>query len=126
MSVTWGPLGAILDNTLSTPGYMWCRLDIGFLRPGRDAPAPLVAGRAPDRIGVCYFDPVTDASGVPFVQAGDRLSCVEGPIAGTFEIRMVPDTALDFAGAHHCEVQIIEVSKQAQAGSFTPFPGGRP
>lgn len=126
MSVSWGPLTSILDRTLDEPGYMWCRLDIGFLRPGRDAPAPLVAGRAPDRVGVCYFDPVTGSSGATLVQAGDRLVCVEGPVAGTWEIRVPPDAALDYAGVHHVEVQVMEVARQAQPGSVTPFPGGRP
>lgn len=126
MSVSWSPLTAILDRTLIQPGYMWCRLDLGFIRPGRDTPAPLVAGRAPDRVGVCYYDPVTSASGVPLVQANDRLLCVQGPIYGTFEIRLVPDVAQDYVGAHHVEVQVIEVSKQVQSGSLTPFPGGSP
>lgn len=126
MSVSWSPLTSIIDRTLDQPGYMWCRLDLGFIRPGKDQPAPLVAGRAPDRVGVCYYDPVTDASGVPLVQANDRLTCVQGPVAGVFEIRLVPDVALDLIGAHHIEVQVIEVAKQAQPGSVTPFPGGAP
>jgi hypothetical protein len=126
MSVAWNPLSVVIDRTLDQPGYMWCRLDLGFIRPGKDFPAPLVAGRAPDRVGVCYYDPVTNTSGVPLVQANDRLVCVEGPIFGTFEVRLVPDVAQDYVGAHHIEVQVIEVSKQVQPGSPTPFPGGAP
>jgi len=126
MSLAWTALNVILDPTEDLPGYLRCRLDMGFIRPGKDQPAPLVAGRAPDRVGVCYYDPVTDASGVPLVQAGDRIFTVGGPIYGTFEIRLVPDVAQDFSGAHHVEVQVIEVAKQTQPGSFTPFPGGKP
>lgn len=126
MNLAWSPLSQQIDATEQTPGYMWCRLEIGFLRPGKDQFAPLVAGRAPDRIGVAYYDPVTDINGVPLVQAGDRFLCVAGPIYGMFEVRMVPDVAQDLIGAHHIEVQVIEVAKQTQAGSLTPFPGGAP
>lgn len=126
MSVAWSPLTVILDRTLDQPGYMWCRLDLGFLRPGRDQPAPLVAGRAPDRTAVCYFDPVIDSTGRLLVQANDRLLCVQGPVYGEFEIRVVPEVALDYSTAHHVEVQVIEVAKQVQPGSLTPFPGGSP
>lgn len=126
MSVSWAPLTGILDLTLDQPGYMWCRLDIGFMRPGKDVPAPLVAGRAPDRVGVAYYDMVADASGVPLVQANDRLLCVQGPITGMFEVRMIPEVAQDFVGGHHIEVQVIEVARQTQPGSVTPFPGGAP
>lgn len=126
MSLVWSPLSMIIDTTDDVPGYMWCRLDIGFLRRGKDVPAPLVAGRAPDRVGVAYYDLAADINGVPLVQAGDRLVCVAGPIFGTFEIRMVPEVAQDGVGGHHIEVQVIEVAKQTQPGSPTPFPGGRP
>jgi hypothetical protein len=60
------------------------------------------------------------------VRANDRLLCVQGPIYGEFEIRVVPDVAQDYVGAHHVEVQVIEVAKQVQPGSLTPFPGGAP
>lgn len=126
MSLVWTPLNVFLDPTEDQPGFMSCRLDMGFIRPGKDQPAPLVAGRAPDRVGVCYYDPVTDSNGVPVVQAGDRLTCVAGPIFGIFDVRLVPDVAQDYTGAHHVEVQVIEVAKQTQPGSPTPFPGGRP
>jgi hypothetical protein len=126
MSLAWSPLTSVLDPTEDVSGYMSCRLDIGFIRPGKDTFAPLVAGRAPDRVGVAYYDPAVDANGVPLVLAGDRLLCVSGPIFGTFEIRIVPEVAQNFSGAHHIEVQVIEVAKQTQAGSFTPFPGGKP
>lgn len=125
-SVAWAPLTSIVDVTLDEPGLLACRLDIGFIRRGMDQPAPFVAGRAPDRVGVCYYDPVTDASGIPLVLAGDRLVCVSGPIFGTWEVRVIPDVAQDYTGANHVEVQVIEVSQALKPGSFTPFPGGRP
>jgi hypothetical protein len=126
MSLVWSPLTAVLDRTLDQSGYMWCRLDLGFIRPGKDFPAPLVAGRAPDRVGVCYYDLMTNAAGQPLVQSNDRLLCVQGPVYGEFEVRLVPDVAIDYAYAHHVEVQVIEVAKQTGLGSLTPFPGGAP
>jgi hypothetical protein len=125
MVTTWENVTDICDPYLDKPGLMMCRLDLTFLRPGKDQPAPLVAGRAPDRIGVCYYDPATDANGIPYVKAGDRLACVAGPIYGTFEIRTIPDVAQDFTGAHHIEVQVIEVAQQLVSGP-NPFPGGAP
>lgn len=126
MSLAWAPLTDMIDVTEGEPGYMWCRLDIGFIRRGKDTLAPLVAGRAPDRVGVCFYDPAANASGVPYVQAGDRLLCVAGPIYGMFEVRTIPEVAQDMVGAHHIEVQVIEVAKQTGPGTPTPFPGGRP
>ena len=63
---------------------------------------PVEAGRAPDRVGVlfCSLD-------VP-LRAGDRVVTVEGPITGAFEIRAVPEQALNYVGAHHQEVQVVE------------------
>lgn len=126
MSLAWQPLSVQLDVTIEQPGFMWCRMDIGFLRPGKDQPAPLVAGRAPDRVGLCYFDMVTDGSGALLVRAGDRLICTQGPIYGTFDVRVIPEVAQDYIGGHHVEVQVLEVAKQTQAGGLTPFPGGAP
>lgn len=126
MSMTWNQISAIVDPVLDQPGLLQCRLDLTFVRPGKDQPAPVVAGRAPDRVGVCYFDLAAGASGAPLVLAGDRLECVAGPIFGTFEIRTIPDVAQDISGGHHIEVQVIEVSQMLKAGSPTPFPGGAP
>lgn len=126
MTMSWQRVTAIVDPLLDQPGLMRCRIDLTFLRPGKDAPPAYVAGRAPDRVGVCYFGVTADANGVPLVLAADRLQCVVGPIFGTFEIRQIPDVAQDLVGASHCEVQVIEVSQQLQPGSPTPFPGSPP
>lgn len=126
MTVTWSPLAVILDPYLNLPGQIACRIDLGFIRRGYDMPMPLVAGRAPDRVGVAFFDCVTDVNGLPLILAGDRLQLISGPITGTFDIRQVPDVAQQFTGAHHVEVQVIEVSQALQAGGQMPFPGGAP
>jgi hypothetical protein len=125
MSFTWDPVGNVVDHYLNTPGLLQCRLDLTFLRPGKDQPAPVVAGRAPDRVGVCFFDLTADAEGAPLVRAGDRLKCVQGPIFGTFEIRLIPDVAQSLIGAHHIEVQVIEVSQMLKPGT-SPTPFGTP
>jgi hypothetical protein len=123
MSMAWNPVSTVVDPILDRPGLLKCRLDLTFIRPGKDQPAALVAGRAPDRVGVCYFSLATDDNGAPLVLAGDRLKCVEGPIYGVFELRVVPDVAQDMLGAHHVETQVVEVSQKLKPGSPTPFPG---
>jgi hypothetical protein len=122
-TVVWTPVTDILDPYLMEPGRFMCQLDLQFTRPGKDQPMPLVAGRSPDRVGVLFFDPVTDKDGFPLILAGDRINMVEGPIRGTFEIRVIPEVAQDLLGAHHIETQVIEVSQATKPGSVTPFPG---
>jgi len=124
MSVAWAPVTDILDPYLATPGMLACRLDLLFTRPGKDAPMPMVAGRAPDRVGVMFCDLPADINGLPLVKAGDRFQLVSGPIAGTFELRQAPELAQDYIGAAHAEFQVTEVSQALQPGSYTPFPGG--
>jgi hypothetical protein len=97
-----------------------CRIDMGFLRPGKDiAPAP-EAGKAPDRIGVMFC-----AAWVP-IRAGMRFVTVPNddgsmPVAGTFELRVNPDGAIGFRDAHHLEMQVIE-----SVQSVAKWPGGNP
>jgi hypothetical protein len=126
MSVSWSAVTDILDSYLATPGLIACRLDLQFTRPGKDAPQPLVAGRAPDRVGLLFYDMPADASGLPLLKAGDRFQMVSGPVAGTFELRQAPEVAQDYIGASHAESQVIETSQALQPGSYTPFPGGAP
>ena len=79
-----------------------CRLDLNFLRPGKDAPPAYEAGVAPDRIGVMFC-----SSTLP-LKAGDRIVTVSGPVTGVFDVRVIPDIALDYSSGHHIEVQIVE------------------
>lgn len=91
--------------------FLKCRLDMNFLRQGKDIlPAP-VAGRATDRIGVMFTYPYAP------IKAGDRIIAIPNeknkiPVKGTFEIRAIPDEAIDFEDAHHIEVQIIETGQE--------------
>jgi hypothetical protein len=109
--LTWTKVDTIVDPSLDVPGELMCRLDMAFVRPGKDQPMPVVAGRAPDRIGLMFFDVGVD------VRAGDRIHALSGPVVGTFEVRVVPDPAVDLASAHHMEVQVVEVA-QALTGVF--------
>lgn len=87
-----------------------CRLDMNFLRKGKDLPPAPEAGKAPDRVGVMFTYPYAP------IQAGDRIIAIpnnEGkiPVAGSFEIRAMPDEAIDFSDQHHIEVQVIETNQ---------------
>lgn len=104
-TMTWQQVDDIIDPFLAVPGELMCRIDLAFVRPGKDQPMPVVAGRAPDRVGLMFFD-ATDE-----ILSGDRITCIDGPIKGTFEIRAMPDPAAGWSSAHHMEVQIIEVAQ---------------
>lgn len=110
--VSWNKISTVVDPYVGRPGELLCRLDLGFIRQGIDQPMPLVAGRAPDRTGLMFFDYHND------VRAGDRVRCITGPVQGTFEIRAIPDVAQGFSAGHHMEVQIFEVAKSAQSDLF--------
>jgi hypothetical protein len=112
---TWQKSSAQFD-AMAPNGEMWCRLDLIFLRPGKDQPAPVVAGRTPDRTGILYCSFTTALKG------GQIINCLEGPYTGaSFLLKMRPDAAQAFSRAHHIEVQVFEV---AQAG-FS-YPSGAP
>jgi hypothetical protein len=126
MSLTWGAVTDVVDVILDQPGLLACRIALGYLRPGKDQPPPITAGRPQDRFGVIYYDPIITAAGVPLVKAGDRFLCVAGPVSGTFEMRNIPDQLQSYRGAEHAEAQVVEVAAQSGPGSPTPFPGGAP
>lgn len=92
---TWADLPAPLD---AFP----CRLDLIFLRPGKDAPVAQEAGVAPDREGIMFC-----SAELP-LKAGYRVVTLEGPVSGTFDLRAMPDVALDYSSGHHIEVKIVE------------------
>jgi hypothetical protein len=93
-----------------------CRLDLQFMRRGKDAPPPTEAGVAPSRFGLAFCEPEWD------LRASDRLRTQpdelgEEPVKGVFEIRDVPDVVNGMAYTHHYEIPVVEVS---QAISFQP------
>lgn len=109
---------AVLDWGLyDSPGSDWveCRLDLQFLRPGRDVVAPINAGVVPDRFGVMFCDAYAPLiAGCRIVTQPNAFG--EEPVSGTFEIKTIPDVAQDFAAAHHIEVQIIESVQSVDVG----------
>ncbi len=116
LTQSYAKLTTVVDPVLGVPGELQCRLDMQWVRPGKDQPVPVQAGRAPDRVGLLFCDYGVD------LRAGDRIRPTAGPITGVFEIRVVPDAAVDYSFAHHIEVQIIEVA-QSLVGVF---PGRTP
>lgn len=87
-----------------------CRLDLNFIRPGKDIPAAPVAGKAPDRMGLMFCDTYWD------IRGGDRVKTVinadgKMPVSGTFEIKVIPDMAIDYDSAHHQEIQVVETNQ---------------
>lgn len=108
---TWQKSLANFDS-MCPAGEMRCRLDLIFLRPGKDQPAPIVAGRTPDRTGILYCSNNTALRG------GQIIKVIRGPYTGaSFLLKMRPDEAQGFSGSHHIEVQVFEV---AQAGFSYP------
>lgn len=108
---SWAKSSETFDPNCA-PGEMKCRLDLIFLRPGKDAPAPIVAGRSPDRTGVLF------CNNTPSLQGGQIIKVISGPHLGAmFLLKMRPDEAQDFSGSHHIEVQVHEVN---QAGFAYP------
>lgn len=79
-----------------------CRLDLNFLRPGKDAPPTYEAGVAPDRLGIMFC-----SASLP-LRAGDRIVTLSGPVQGIFDVNSIPDIAIDYSSGHHIEVQIVE------------------
>jgi hypothetical protein len=115
----WEKVSEVVDPRLPA-GEVWCRLDLNFVRPGKDIPPPVAAGRAPDRFGILFCDVV------PNLRSGDQVRMVEGPVVGIFELRVVPDVAQARFIGHHLEVQVVEVAQSLDLEPTRVFPGQEP
>lgn len=108
---------------LASPfNYIPVRLDLSYLRPGKDVQPPIQQGRAPDRVGVMLYEP-----GAGF-EASDIVVAIPNdygqiPIPGAFQLRTIPDEIQAYSAQHHLEASILETS-QAYMDSIRPFPGG--
>jgi hypothetical protein len=102
-------LTSMVDTQVDVAGEMMCFLAIGVTRPGVEV--PIVAGRAPDRVGVLFCDFSHE------LQAEDRIKVIAGPNPGIFEVLQRPDIAQSLSYARHMEVDIIECAKST-AGTF--------
>lgn len=124
-SMDWAQATDPDPNTQALLERLPGRLDMNFLRPGKDiAPAP-EAGKAPDRLGVFFTYPFAP------IKAGDRLVAIENdwgliPVKGTFEIRVIPDEAQDFSKTHHLEVQVIETNQHLTLENWPAEPPEEP
>lgn len=102
--------------------YLRARLDLNFLRPGKDVlPAP-EAGKATDRIGILFTYAYAP------LRAGDRIVAIPNesgkiPVKGVFEIGNKPDEAQGYSDTHHLEVQVREVGQEL---SEIEWPGEEP
>ncbi len=97
--------------------YLPCRIDLNYLRPGKDVVPAYEAGRAQDHFGVLFT-----AAHAP-IKAGDRLVAItnavgEIPVVGTFEIKAIPDQVVGFSSQHHIEVQIVEVGQELTSANW--------
>ena len=99
--------------------FLRARLDMNFIREGKDVLPAQVAGRAPDRVGALLTYAYAP------LKAGDRLVAIENekgriPVSGTFDIKVIPDIAQGFDDGHHLEVQVIETGQEL---TQTNWPG---
>jgi hypothetical protein len=112
---SWQKSTKSFDSTMQ-PGIMKCRLDLIFMRPGKDAPAPITAGRSPDRVGVMM------CSYTPSLQGGQIIHVIDGPFTGSyFSLKVRPDEVQDYSSTHHIEVQVTETNQAA-----INYPSGAP
>lgn len=118
LKMTPKPGGTFRMERVTVPGLakMRCRIDLQFLRPGKDTPSAAVAGAIPDREGImfCRYTPKLKA-GMQIETIPDRRGFQV--VQGVFEIKEMPDVALDFSSAHHIEVKVIESVQKT-----VPFP----
>lgn len=106
---TWTPITFPRTDPLTGEPAIWtpARVDVTFVRAGKDMPLVVEAGRAADRLAVIWLRP-DDGS---LVRAGDRLVCVGGPITGTYSVDQFPDQLADAVSLHHIEIGAREVSQ---------------
>jgi hypothetical protein len=103
----------ILDPYTNEPGMMWCRIDLGFVRPGKETLLANEKGVFEDRVGVLF------AEYTPYLDIGNRVVCLSGPVEGTFEIKAKPDAIQNYNRIHHLECSVQEVA-QSVAMHYTP------
>lgn len=108
-SFVYNPVTTILDQDWGIVGQIQCRLDMGWLKPGDQAPDPVEATAPIPRVGTLFFDMNYD--GTISLRAKDRLEAISGPLQGIFELRSIPYPAQDFIGlATFAQVQVVETA----------------
>ena len=79
-----------------------CRIDLNFIRQGKDPLWMPSVARPEDRIGVMFFLPTTN------LKAGIRAKITKGP-KGIFQLKGAIDEAWDYDSLDHFEVGVAEV-----------------
>jgi hypothetical protein len=100
--------------------YIPCRLDLSFVRLGKDAVPAYESAVVPSRFGILFCAPNVA------LQGGDRIVTVSGPVTGTFDIKAIPDMPQDYSTAHHIEVQIVETNQTLSGVTTFPSMDGPP
>lgn len=98
--------GAASYDYASVATNVQCRVDLSFLRMGKDTGWTPEAGRPADRTGVAFFMPTAP------IRPGDRIKLETGGVRGTFSLEGNLDEVPDFHGnLHHYEVGVTEVAQ---------------
>lgn len=89
-----------------------CRLDLNFIRQGKDNMWLEAVARPEDRSGVMFFMPNAP------IKSGLRAVMLRGP-KGIFQLQGAIDEAWDFNSVSHYEAGVIEVSTLQWRGPVT-------
>lgn len=92
-----------------------CRIDLNFVRQGKDSLWNATAARPDDRTGVMFFLPNQT------LRDGMRAEIVRGP-SGIFQFKGAIDEAWDHRRLHHFEVGVVEVSTLQSRGEHISTP----
>lgn len=115
----WVDSTDIIDPYWGVAGQMKCRLDVLYLQAGIAAPMPAEMGSVTPRQGTVFYDIPTNQK---FVRAGDHLKVIDGAYKGSrFEIKAIPQEALDYFGPCHMEAHFVEIGIDLEL-----FPGVEP
>ncbi len=115
---SWQKINTIVDRVHGIPGELYCRIDTGYFRAGRDAPAAVASPNTTMRSGLVLCDYTTG------IIANDRLVFISGPVTGTFELRTPPDVAQSFLTPSHLEFYVYEVSKSESRRDYPEVEAG--
>lgn len=109
---------ADVDLDTGSPVYNWvdvktnvmCRLDLNFVRMGKDQLWTPEAGRSTERSGVIFFLPTAP------IKPGDWVKITKGP-KGIFSLEAAVDEAWGQSDVHHFEIGAKEVPQQLALGA---------
>lgn len=93
-----------------------CRIDLNFIRSGKDAMWLPSVARPEDRTGVMFFLPSAP------LKAGIRAKITRGP-KGIFQLKGAIDEAWDFDSLDHLEVGVAEVGTLTWRAPQSQNPG---